>query len=221
MGKNAFTCPHCGAYAQQQWWHGRAIGWTSGMGRDQIFGDIKVCKCLDCGRRCIWLDKAESEDDSDWTMLWPSRAGVPNANADLPEEVRRDHEEAAEIVNASPRGAAALLRLGLEKLCVGLGGGGQSIYEDIEMLVEQQGLSARVQQALHTVRIGGNEAVHPGQLDIGDSDSDVAWSLFSLINLIAEQVLTQPKDVEELWERLPESKTDGVVEDEDNSSGAA
>ena len=62
-------------------------------------------------------------------------------------DVRRDYEEASAILDASPRGAAALLRLAIEKLCKELGENGRDLNADIASLV-RKGLDPRVQKAL-------------------------------------------------------------------------
>ena len=114
-----------------------------------------------------------------------------------------DYEEASTILDPSPRGAAALLRLGIQKLCKHLGEKGDNINEDIAALV-QKGLDHRVQQALDIVRVVGNNAVHPGQIDLKDNRA-TAEQLFGLANLIAEIMITQPKHVASLYDTLPEN----------------
>jgi hypothetical protein len=54
------------------------------------------------------------------------------------------------------------------------------------------------------VRVIGNNAVHPGQIDLRD-DRTTAETLFGLVNLICEKMITEPKHVEAVYERLPES----------------
>lgn len=120
----------------------------------------------------------------------------------------RDYEEAGRIVSESPRGAAALLRLAIQKLCVVLGEIGEKIDDDIKSLVKK-GLTPMVQQALDAVRVIGNESVHPGTLDLKD-DRDTAMRLFSLVNIIAEQMVSNPKHVQELYDKLPESKRKAI-----------
>jgi hypothetical protein len=122
----------------------------------------------------------------------------------------RDFQEAREIVNSSPRGAAALLRLCVQKLCKHLGEQGKNIDDDIASLVKKR-LDPLVQKSLDIVRVIGNEAVHPGVLDLRD-DRDTALRLFELINSIADQMISHPKNVTDLYEKLPENKRKRIEE---------
>lgn len=132
----------------------------------------------------------------------------PSPNPDLPADVLQDYEEAGSIVGQSPRGAAALLRLAIQKLCVILGEKGAKIDDDIASLVKK-GLTPMVQKALDTVRVIGNEAVHPGILDLKD-DRDTAMKLFKLVNIISEQMISNPRHVDELYEKIPVSSRKAI-----------
>jgi hypothetical protein len=50
-------------------------------------------------------------------MIEPNIGGVPFPNNDLPEDIKNDYIEARDILNKSPRGSSALLRLAIQKLC--------------------------------------------------------------------------------------------------------
>ncbi len=69
----------------------------------------------------------------------------------------------------------------------------------------KDGLNPRVQKALDAVRVFGNEAVHPGQIDMRD-DRATAETLFRLLNLVAEKMISEPKHVDEVYNSLPEEK---------------
>ena len=84
-------------------------------------------------------------------MVFPIKGTGPAAADDMPDGIRADYDEANSISAISPRGAAALLRLAIQKLCKYLGQPGKNINADIAALVAT-GLPAKVQQALDSVR---------------------------------------------------------------------
>jgi len=162
--------------------------------------------CFNCNEIAIWTGS---------TLSWPIRPDTISPNPDLPFEIIKDFEEAGRIYRESPRGAAALLRLAVQKLCKEIGGKGKNIDDDIAFLVKN-GLDVRIQRSLDIVRVVGNEAVHPGQLDLRD-DIETAEKLFALVNLIAEVMISQPKHIEQMYGSLPEGKRE-AIERRDQSS---
>jgi hypothetical protein len=160
---------------------------------DKSLTNLWFSECYNCDDIGIWIYDS---------LVYPQRGEAPPANPDLPEDVRRDYDEASTILDLSPRGAAALIRLGIQKLCKELGQPGENINTDIKALVAG-GLDPRVQKALDAVRVIGNHAVHPGQIDLRD-DRATAESLFRLMNLIAEKMISEPKHVDEVYASLPE-----------------
>ncbi|HCK0613668.1 TPA: DUF4145 domain-containing protein [Vibrio parahaemolyticus] len=147
-------------------------------------------------------------------MIVPSEAPVPPHHQDLSDVCVSDYNEARDIVARSPRAAAALLRLTIQKLLIELGEKGKNINEDIGSLVAK-GLPVEVQQALDYCRVVGNNAVHPGEIDLNDNP-EIANSLFEMINFIVEVRISHPKKVAALYNILPEGalkaveKRDGV-----------
>lgn len=174
--------------------------------RDFDVSNISISQCYNCDDIAIWIYDR---------LVWPRRGETPPPNPDLPESVREDYDEASTILDLSPRGAAALLRLGIQKLCEHLGEPGENVNNDIAVLVKK-GLDKRVQQALDVVRVVGNNAVHPGQIDLKD-DRATAEKLFGLVNLIAEIMISQPKHVGAMYDGLPE-KAREAIERRDKSS---
>ncbi len=142
-------------------------------------------------------------------MVYPLTGNVEMANPDLPENIKNDYNEAKDIVNISPRGAAALLRLAVQKLCIHLGEKGKNINDDIESLVKK-GLPKTMQQALDSVRVVGNNAVHPGTIDLNDK-IEIAYALFGFVNVICEVLISQPKKIQEFYEKnIPEGIRNGI-----------
>jgi len=127
----------------------------------------------------------------------------------MPEDVKADYEEARSIFAQSPRGAGALLRLAIQKLVIALGESGDELNESIGKLAKK-GLRTSIQKALDVVRVVGNNAVHPGVLDVKDNP-EMALSLFKLTNLIVEDMITKPKEVSQLYEALPKGAKDAIA----------
>jgi hypothetical protein len=196
----------------REWAERQATGRPSFEG-NQKYRDIDVhnvwlSRCFNCNEVALWIYDR---------MIYPQRGEAPPANPDLPPEIARDYDEASSILDLSPRGAAALMRLAIQKLCKHLGQPGNNINDDIKALVAG-GLDQRVRKALDAVRVIGNNAVHPGQIDLRD-DRATAESLFRLLNLIAEKMISEPKHVNEVYDALPEEarkaieKRDGTREE--------
>ena len=196
-GGTRFTCPHCGVFAQQDW---PAIG--SGHPAHQTLG---IALCAACQKYSLWFGDE---------MVWPDNADVDLPNQDLDDDIKTDYLEASSILNKSPRGAAALLRLSIQKLCKALELPGENLNADIAKLVER-GLTPTIQQALDSVRVIGNEAVHPGTMNIKD-DVETARALFDLVNVIADTLITTPKRVESIYQSIPQSKRDAVKQRDSN-----
>lgn len=157
--------------------------------------NIHISKCFSCEEISIWRYD---------TLLYPARKYEVEANRDMDADIQADFNEARAILDLSPRGAAALLRLCIQKLCKQLGKSGKKIDDDIAALVKES-LDPKVQQALDIVRVVGNQAVHPGEMDLKD-DRETAAKLFGLVNLIADDRITRPKEVEALFTSLPAAK---------------
>lgn len=208
---DAFNCPNCGAYAHQKWYIGATLyeEWDGTGECRQLDLCIKVSYCERCDKCALWRNEL---------LLYPPEYATPIASIDMPEDVKTDYEEARSIYSKSPRGAAALLRLAIQKLVINLGEKGKNLNADIGNLVKR-GLSGLIQQALDIVRVIGNNAVHPGQIDINDKP-ETALRLFNLVNIIVEQLITQPQKVKELYDSLPEESIKQISE-RDNSTEEA
>jgi hypothetical protein len=198
--KDGFNCPHCDAYSHQIWFNG--LGFRNN--KPQLLNDLTVSICERCQNFALWIGEK---------MVYPVASMAPLPAEDLPANVKDDYIEARNIVNASPRGASALLRLSMQKLMPHLDEKGVNLDDDIRELVKK-GLPITIQQSLDCVRVIGNNAVHPGEIDLKD-DIETAKSLFDLVNLIVEYTITKPKQVEKIYSRIPKGAKD-AIEKKDN-----
>lgn len=197
---SAYTCPHCNTLSQMdiEEYH---------MKRDfvdyQPYGyfssTITMHRCQCCGKKILWIDDE---------YIYPEIV-AEEANPDMPESVKKLYEEAGLIYNKSPRAACALLRLAVDQLCRELGETNENININIGSLV-RKGLSPDIQKALDTVRVVGNKAVHPGQIEIDVDDVNTAKMLMRLLNMIVERMITEPKELENVYGLLPQSTREAI-----------
>jgi hypothetical protein len=244
FGANSFSCPHCGAFADQHWFKvmlssqskeetltiftsdiveeirkklldqrvedanpnsnlldfvrrfdkNHFTYWISQCNTNSHWDMISmaVSRCHSCDAFAVWIEDS---------IVFPSHDIAVVPNDDMPADVRIDFLEAAEIVNKSPRGSAALLRLAIQKLMPHIEEDGRNLNTSIASLVKK-GLDKKVQQALDIVRVTGNNAVHPGELDLKD-DKATAMQLFALVNIVVQSTISAKAQIEAMYTSLP------------------
>jgi hypothetical protein len=227
LGAKSFSCPHCGAVAQQTWYRlflssPLKDGGTFAL-HPEYFADLDLSQmeprerefidrlrkhtvtyemhasttlvqsevvnvamshCYSCDGFALWIQDR---------LLYPTTNTEIVPHEEMPEDVKSDFYEAASIVDQSPRGAVALLRLCIQKIMPALGERGENLSDDISSLV-RKGLDPMIQQALDVVRVIGDNAVRPGQIDLDDNKA-TALRLFELINLIVETRIAVPNRI--------------------------
>ena len=141
-------------------------------------------------------------------MIHPLFGASPQPNSDMPSEAKEIFEEARKISSVSPRASAGLLRLCVEKLTEELGDGGD-LNTRIANLVKN-GLSTEVQQALDVVRVTGNDALHAGQIDL-NGRPETTQALFNIVNIIVQKIISDKKQIADLYEQLPKEKLGSIV----------
>lgn len=144
-------------------------------------------------------------------MIFPSGSNIPMPHTDMPESVKEIYNEAREIAWQSPRAAAALLRLALEKLTEELWETEWKINTRIGNL-KKKWLPEKAIQALDIVRITANEwGSHLGQIDLtGADNAEIVNKLFFLLNFIVEHVITVNNELDAMYDALPEDKKKGI-----------
>ena len=235
--KAAFHCPHCNVYAHQKSKEVILIEYNSlrkvlgfldedhpqydeyeEYSREQAlaeqgsifradcrttdllwFHSVVVLFCDHCRKYSIWVEQQ---------MVYPDISKAPLPVDEMPKCVKELYNEAKVISNQSPRGACALLRLAIQFLVKKLGEDESNLNTAIANLVKK-GLPEKTQKALDAVRVIGNNAVHPGEIDIKD-DPEIVGSLFMLLNFICEKMITENKKVDTIYSSLPKGKIEAI-----------
>ena len=196
-----YTCPHCNTISQVErtTQHFQSDFYNTESGKMSIQNQLTIHKCQCCSKKIIWIDNV---------YVYPDIV-AEEANPDMPEPIKQLYNEAGLIYNKSPRAACALLRLAIDRLCNELGETDRDINKNIGALVKK-GLPQSVQQALDVVRVVGNKAVHPGQISFDVDDKGTATMLMRLLNIIVDRMITEPNEIDSLYQGLPESVKESI-----------
>lgn len=208
LDERAFHCPHCKTYAHQIWAIiGCAVRRTPSdilaahfqqvfINQRDLEGVIKTSLCGYCRHICLWCNEK---------IVYPDVSIAPPPNDDLPKKALENYREASSVFFRSHRAAAALLRLAMEEIFNHVECKGNTLQEKIDYLIEHHKIPKEIAEAMDIVRIIGNEAVHPGTIDLQEKPETVT-ALFNLVNLVAERLITGPREIKKLHESLPDSK---------------
>lgn len=240
-GTKVFQCPHCRTVASQEWFNAdsasnAAIGILNHLYlnyrasvteysqtevskflniieksfKNNFYSFVprgfSVANCSACNEISLWVKNE---------ITYPKITILPPPNVDLNEDIKSLYIEASTILVESPKGATALLRLALQKLLKQVGKSGKNINNDIKDLVAE-GLSPKIQQALDLLRVIGNNAVHPGQINL-DDNTEIAQKLFGILNFIAEELISKPKELEDLYTDLIPPHTQEHIKQRDGT----
>ena len=211
LGADSFSCPHCNAVAHQDWFSlflkpenatdvvvlapEAAITLVEGdeeesQGEEQFLERLKnndltyqyekqsqsvnvkmvnlhLSNCYNCKGFSVWVRDR---------LVFPIRV------AERPDLVAEDFEEAAVILDKSPRGAAALIHLSIQTLMQETG---KHLDDKIASLVSK-GLEVELQESMEALRALGNNGVHSGNIDLKE-DKATATRIFALLKMIVER----------------------------------
>ncbi|KRF60621.1 hypothetical protein ASG99_26495 [Bacillus sp. Soil768D1] len=169
--------------------------------------DISICQY--CSEYSLW-EKG--------VLLYPFQTELPGAHPDMPNEVKGIYEEATKVFQHSPRAAAALLRLAIETMI--------PLIEEYEIkkaklntmigILVQKGIPDHIQQGLDTIRIYGNEGIHPGEIVLND-DEEIVFYMFELINDMIEELISRKTKIRQAYAKIPADKIKGILNRDRNS----
>lgn len=152
-------------------------------------------------------------------MIYPLASTASFSNPDMPDKIKEIYEEARATYSISPRASAGLLRVCIEKLTEELGEKEGKLNTRIANLVKK-GLPTEIQQALDIVRVTGNDKLHSEQIDLNDS-SDTTHSLFDIVNIIVQTMISNKKQIDNMYKQLPKEKLEGIANRDKNHQASS
>lgn len=199
-----FNCPLCNFYAHQNWY--KAFYKNINVDGDvAIYEGLELSQCYKCHGRLLWYEER---------IVFPIVNGAPPSHPDMPKDVKKIYDESKSIVSLSSRAAAALLRTAIEVLIDNvIGENKKTLNENIGILVKENKIQISTQQSLDYLRVIGDYYLHPGVIqmkDIEEDDYQHVISLFELVNLITDELITRPKKSNELFGRIPKRQKEQI-----------
>ena len=143
------------------------------------------------------------------TMIYPPTRLGPPPNPDMPASAKNLYEEARTVAQPSARAAAGLSRVALESMLRELYPDEQDLNACIAAAVKD-GLRRQVQQAMDILRVTGNDALHLAEIRLED-DPETVVALLRLVNLVAEQIISEPQALDDMYASLPEGKRQAIA----------
>lgn len=209
LHKDAFICPHCGAYAHQKWYEYVKFGHMMKLSRNDTynfiiedgFGDMRVSRCQRCFGSVLW---------SGQNIIFPGRMIVPQPSELLPPKIREVYTEAGQVLEYSVRASGALIRLSLELLLQHIKKNQERLNANIGLLMKE-GIPKKIQKSLDFLRASGNSSVHPKKVNLVEKREDVLF-LFGLFNMVCEELIVRPSEIDQAFESLPEKVKEGIHE---------
>jgi Domain of unknown function (DUF4145) len=209
---NLFNCPLCNGYSEQSWYSAsKILGTPGGPMHDNRLDKVYFCICKLCNKYTVWVDEK---------LIHPPINGASLPHQDMPQQVKDIYEEARGVMSRSPRSACTLLRVALEILIDGiLGKNKNTLNHKIGVLVKERGLDVRIQKAMDILRITGDAALHPGVIDLQNKDdSQTAKTMFDLLNIITQVMISNPNTINEYYNNLPQPQKNSIEKRDVNNS---
>lgn len=203
LNGEAFDCPTCRAFANQQWTNLMQLG----LGLEPFHdgpdgsGAWTAAQCARCREWSVWRDER---------MMFPASGPAPAPHRDMPSEARSLYEEARAVVGISRRAGTALARAALERLLKSLDAdaGHVNLATRIERVLPK--VPAPLGQMLTVIRVAGNASLHVADeaddvlvLVLDPEETQIVDLIFASINDLVEEWVTKPKRVAALYSRVP------------------
>ncbi|KXY80121.1 DUF4145 domain-containing protein [Bacillus cereus group sp. MYBK12-2] len=223
------TCPHCFKISSQRWNYvygpfGRTIGSKQIDPEDtdtsiskepekpkHPFNDLleAVIKstCNKCDTDTYWMKSFTGEE----LQIYPSNSSnYPQPHEDMPKHISKTFKEAGSVMRLSLGSSAALARLTLENLLIYLGYKDGNLNTKIGNVIKTGDIGKRTEKALDVIRVYGNSGAHSGIINL-EEQTWVPSTLLKLINLVVDDLITAPKEIDDMFDAMPKGVKDGIA----------
>lgn len=192
LGEASFTCPFCGAFAQQSS-HVSTLScyFEASYGHpkksEEQSSDYEFTKCQACSKEAIW------EDDN---LIYPMFEARGADLDSIPDELKNDYIEASKVLQLSPKASATLSRRCLQGILRDQGINKRTLSQEIDEVIANGNLPNALRDNVDAIRNVGNFAAHPSKDKVTGEIAEVEngeaeWNL-EVIEGLFDFYYTQP-----------------------------
>lgn len=195
----AFTCSYCGAFSKMEnnqlfyflpgthagsfFFSNRSRSVPSFATRSNLYA--RTCDCCEATHLFI-----KGIGVKEGILIYPQKTTAPPAQEDMPEDILTIYQEAAAIVSISPSAACVLIRKALEILLARFTKE-TNLSKMINTLAKEHQWIDKYKALLEAVRLIGNDAAHPRELNRADNQKTATY-LFQFLNRCVNHLISQP-----------------------------
>jgi hypothetical protein len=139
--------------------------------------NLHISNCHNCNGFSLWVSGL---------LVYPTKLDK------TPELVDEDVEEAAVVLNKSPRGATALMRLCIQKLVPLLEENGKELNQRVSSLV-RKGLEMEIQQAMDVLEVLRSDSAQLNPLE-SQADRETALRFLDSLKEVLERRMSHNRD---------------------------
>lgn len=157
--KDAFNCPRCGAFSNQEWLLADVMDKKQAQfgGKRIMKGEISefaFSKCVHCKKISVWGVEKKN-------LVYPRTNTRVFDLTEIPKDLADDYEEACLVLGDSPKASAALSRRCLQAVLREQGFSDKSLYKEIQGAIDSGKFPSHISDSLDAIRNIGNFAAHP------------------------------------------------------------
>ena len=223
MGNKVRLCPHCNNNTPHQ----LIVNGSVHKLFDEFEGDegktekiidefiYLLLQCSTCGDySLVGGFKIElPQSTSEYPVLYPNSDTLDSS---VPEKLRKVYAEAAQIRLRAPNAYAGQIRRALEYLCKDQNAAGNSLYKQINSLVEMGIIPPTFAEMTTLIRLLGNLGVHATDDEVSIWDAQLIDEFF---RSVIEYVYVAPSKIARLKSRLEQRDKIKQNESQDSKAG--
>lgn len=199
-------CPFCKVYVTFSWTDPREGGGSLTNSLCYYFDNLKgiwvIAECPSC-KNCVLLQGHESNYTFILSKMFPSPLPSP-VDERIPEKIRKDLEEAKLCFSVGAINASVgMCRKSLQRTCKEKGATEKELYSQIDEIASKGIISKDLKELAHSVRLIGNDGVHPNDEEVTKEDAE---EILKLAEQLLDIVFVAPIKVKEIKERRNKSE---------------